>query len=131
MAIVVDICDETTAGDRSKAITLEFPSELVTVREIIRARVYQEVQDHNRGAGAAFRGLVKPSATEISLNGAKEPARREIDWKAQYAMACGAYERNTLLVLVGARQTASLDEVVTLERGVDVTFLRLVALIGG
>lgn len=126
--------DETTAGDRSDAIELTFPVEQITVRELIRERVYQEVDDYNRRSadpGATFRGLVQPTDAEKVLNGVRPRAKRTIDWKKQFDEACQAYERNRILVLVGDHQTESLEETITLTRGVEVTFLRLVLLVGG
>jgi hypothetical protein len=131
MAFALTTRDETTAGSSTAGPTLEFPVERVTVREIIRARVYQEVQDYNRSKGDTFRGLVQPSEAEVALNGYKMKARREVDWKQQFAKACEAYEKMRVLVLAGDKQTGSLDEEIELTRGVEVTFLRLVPLVGG
>lgn len=134
MAFQVLVRDETTSGERSDAIQLTFPVEQITVRELIRERVYQEVDDFNRKASdntVAFRGLVQPTDAEKVLNGVRPRSKRTIDWKAQFDEACKAYERNRILVLAGDRQTESLDEVITLTRGVEVTFLRLVMLVGG
>lgn len=127
--------DESMTGREEGRVTLEFPSELITVRELIRERVYQEVDDFNRsrreGRDRDFRGLVQPTDTEASLNGFKVKPGREIDWKAQFQKACEAYEQNRVLVLAGGRQTESLDEEITIGRGTEVTFLRLVMLVGG
>jgi hypothetical protein len=82
MAATLTVRDETTSGERGEAITLEFPTERVTVREIIRARVYQEVEDYNRKRaddGRVFRGLVQPTDTERELNGYRVKSGREID----------------------------------------------------
>lgn len=135
MPTILAIQDETTAGAITNRRTLEFPTESVTVREIIRARVYEEVQDYNRARatpnGGVFNGLVQPSDTEVALNGVKSRGGREIDWKKQFEIACDAYDRAGFIVLAGQRQTESLDEVVELKRVDEVTFLKLVPLVGG
>jgi len=128
--------DETTSGKVSRRFTLEFPTERVTVRELIRERVYQEVDDYNRRqregeGGGNFQGLVQPTDAEVALNGFKVKKGREIDWKKQFEKACEAYERNQVLVLAGEKQTAELEEVIEISRGTEVTFLRLVMLVGG
>ena len=129
--------DETTSGTISRRFTLEFPTERVTVRALIRERVYQEVDDFNRrqregkSGPAAFQGLVQPTDAEVALNGFKVKKGREIDWKKQFEKACEAYERNQVLVLVGDKQTGGLEEVIEIGRGTEVTFLRLVMLVGG
>lgn len=135
MAVTITVCDETTAGEKSDGFDLEFLTERVTVRELIRARVYQEVEDFNvaqrSGGEHWFRGLVEPTDAEKTLNGSKPRERREIDWKKQFETACDAFERSGFLILVGEKQASSLDEEVVLEAGAAVSFLKLVALVGG
>jgi len=112
-------------------LVLDFLTERVTVREIIRSRVYQEVDDYNRRRPEHFRGLVEPTDAEKTLNGYKLKTRREIDWKRQFEAACEAYARNAFLILVDEKQAGPLDEEVTLKAGSEVTFLRMVPLVGG
>jgi hypothetical protein len=131
MPAVLTVRDETTSGSVSEPITLEFPTEQVTVRELIRERIYQEVQDYNREKRGAFRGLVQPSEAEVALNGYTLKPGREINWKTQFERACEAYSAGRILVLAASRQTETLDEVITITRGVEVSFLKLVPLVGG
>jgi hypothetical protein len=134
MSVVVTVRDETTDGTKSDAVELTFPTERITIRELIRERVYQEVQDYNRKASdvaAVFRGLIQPNESEIALNGFKVRKGKEVDWKTQFEKACEAFEKNRVLILVGDRQAESLDETIELTRGVEVTFLKLVMLVGG
>ena len=64
MAATLTVRDETTTGDTISSFPLEFPTERITVRDLIRERVYQEVQDYNRRGDATFRGLVQPAGAE-------------------------------------------------------------------
>ena len=129
------IRDESLTGDEQNRRTLEFPTESISVRELIRERVYQEVEDYNRGhrtgGNRVFNGLVQPTESELALRGFVVKGGRDIDWKAQFEKACEAFLKNRVLVLVGEKQTSSLDEVIEIGRGVEVTFLRLVMLVGG
>ena len=84
--------DESTTGAVDNRVTLQFPTERITVRELIRERVYQEVQDYNRRQPEHFRGLVQPTDAEKTLNGYKLKQRRQIDWKEQFEKACDAFE---------------------------------------
>src|SRR5437764_14177437 len=43
----ITVRDETFPGRRAAELTLEFLTERVTVRELIRSRVYQEVTEYN------------------------------------------------------------------------------------
>src|SRR5205807_9397876 len=45
------ISDQTTAGETTGACVLDLLTERITVRELIRSRVYQEVQDYNVNQG--------------------------------------------------------------------------------
>lgn len=136
MSITLTIRDETASGKLYNEVPIVFPSEQITLRELIRERVYQEVQDYNtQQTEATFRGLVQPSETEQALNGptAKSPAKakKQIDWKQQYDRALEAFQNNGFLVLVGERQAEDLDEVITLESGSQVAFVKLALLVGG
>ena len=125
------IQDETTAGDRIDAITLEFLTEETTIRELIRERVYQEVKDYNTQLGGVFRGLVQPTESERALNGFKLARERTVDWQEQFERACDAFECTEFLILVDDRQAERLDESLTLTPATRVSFLKLVPLVGG
>lgn len=131
MPTKITIRDETTAGESSDAITLEFLTEHITIRELIRQRLYQEVKDFNAQQHDTFKGLVQPTGAEKALNGFKVAKHRQIDWQEQYEKACQAFERNQILVLVDQRQAESLEEQITLTPDTEVTFLKLVMLVGG
>ena len=62
MSVTLTVRDETTSGDVYHELPLEFPTERITVRELIRERVYQEVQDFNRKRERA--GLSRPGAAD-------------------------------------------------------------------
>ncbi|MFV0444058.1 MAG: hypothetical protein ACK5Q5_10855 [Planctomycetaceae bacterium] len=65
----ITIRDETTAGNIYASTPLELPSEQMSVRELIRERICQEVQDDHRGEGErGFRGPVQPTNAERVLN---------------------------------------------------------------
>jgi len=132
MPATLTVRDETTSGDFSDAITLEFLTEHITVRELIRERVYQEVKDHNAQKNhTTFRGLVKPTDAEETPNGYRLKKPRMIDWQPQFENACKAFEANQVLVMVDDKQAESLDEPITITPQTGVTFLKLVPLVGG
>jgi hypothetical protein len=131
MAGTLTIRDENLGGKSLHTWALEVLSERLTVRELIRSRVYQEVQDYNAQQGEVFRGLVQPEDTEKTLNGWKLKQPRQLDWKRQFERAVEAFEANQVLILVNDRQAESLDEEFTIEPGTSVTFLRLTPLVGG
>src|SRR5262245_25459847 len=94
MPSTLTIYDETTSGQKSTAVRLEFLKEKITVQELIRERIYQEVQDYNLKQPEYFRGLVQPTEAEKTLNGFKMRKARKIDWEEQYNKALKGFEAN-------------------------------------
>ena len=131
MPATITIHDETSSGQKTHSFTLECLTERMTVRELIRARIYQEVQDYNTRDPEYFRGLVEPTQAERTLNGYRLRERRKLDWQEQFQRAVEAFERNGFFVLVGDRQIESLDEEIALKVDTEVSFVKLVALVGG
>jgi hypothetical protein len=130
--ISVTVRDETTAGAVLAELEVQFDAVRVTVAELIRARVHQEVRDHNARAATGreqFVGLVAPATVERELNGGRR--LRRVDAEAQTAVALRAFERGHVLLLVDDQQVEGLDHAVTLSPGSTVTFLKLVPLVGG
>ena len=127
----ITIRDETLTGQSIAEHPLDLLTERVTVRELIRSRVYQEVQDYNRRQPETFRGLVQPTDAEQTLNGFRVRNHRQLDWKQQFEKACDAFERNGFFVLVNDRQPDSLDEELTIDPTKTVTFVKLLPLVGG
>ena len=132
------IRDETAGGTVTNELTLDVLDETITVRELIRGRVYQEVDDHNRRVRAAaesatpYHGLVTPTPDERALNGQRAGVRaREVDWKKQYDVACDAFERNGFFVLIDDVQAETLDEPIALRATSTVSFVKLTPLVGG
>ncbi|MCJ0870214.1 hypothetical protein [Streptomyces sp. AP-93] len=108
--------DETTAGGRCDGWGMEIAEEGLVLRELIRRRIFREVAESE----AAGSRLVRP---------AKEGG--PVDPRAQVEAALAAFGRNGFLVLVGDRQITDLDQEIDLPPGTEVTFLKLVALVGG
>lgn len=134
MSATVMIRDETATGQTVHSFPLEFESESITVRELIRERVYQEVSEYNfrsRREDGVFRGLVQPTDTERALNGFKVPKGRDIDWEKQFAQAIDAFGRNGFFIIVDDRQAEALDETIVIRPSTQVSFVKLTPLVGG
>jgi len=136
MPVTLIARDETTSGDAYHEIPLEFPSERITVRDLIRERVYQEVQDFNRNQNEkVFRGLVQPTEAERVLNGNRTEyhlkKHREIQWKPQFENAVEAFQRSGFFLLIDDKQAESLDQEFTIGHETQVSFVKLTLLVGG
>jgi hypothetical protein len=131
MPTTLIVRDETTGGKTTHELSLEFLTERIDVRELIRSRVYQEVQDFNQDQRQVFRGLVQPTDAEQALNGFRLRKPRQIDWKEQFQKATEAFDAGRIIILVDDKQASSLDEEIVLRSNTDVAFLRLMPLVGG
>lgn len=131
MSATLSIHDETTSGRRTHSFTLEFFEERLTVRELIRARIYQEVQDHNQSEREVFQGLVQPTQTEKTLSGPGPKMARAVGWQKQFELALEAFQRNGFFVIVGDHQVETLDEEFTVTPETEISFVKLTPLVGG
>lgn len=125
------IRDELSSGEVVNEFTIEVLDELMTVRELIRSRVYEEVHHFNFNKPGYFRGLVQPSDAETALNGYKLREKRTVDWQKQYEAALAAFGKNGFIILVDDQQVESLEQVIQLRVDTQVSFLKLVPLVGG
>jgi hypothetical protein len=126
------ITDETSSGKVTNQLTIEIESvcETLSVRELIRRRVATEVRRQNAERSVEYTGLIEPKDDEKLLNG-ERPERRLIDEDAQVLLAFEAFGRNGFLLFVDQNQVDELDDKVTLTPESHVSFVKLVALVGG
>lgn len=123
------IRDETSFGQMLREMEVQLAEECIDIAGLIRARVHQEVRSHNATLQTPFVGLVEPVAREQALNGTSEI--RRIDANEQTEAAKEAFVRGRVLILVDDRQVTELTDRVTLRSNSSVTFLKLVAIVGG
>lgn len=133
MNATLTIRDETTFSFNADSVefTISLPNEVVTSREVIRERVRQEVEAYNASQPEYFRGLVQPTDAERTLNGFRLRKMRTLDWKEQYEKAIESFHRNGFILLVDDRQVEDMDAVIEVRPQTTVTFLKLIALVGG
>jgi hypothetical protein len=130
MSVTVVVRDETPAGRALGEQRFTF-DESVTLRELIRHRVREEVARYNLDRGPTFFGLVQPTDAEATPNGYRLRAPRTLDWERQADIAVAGFTKNAFFVLVGDRQVEDLDEELQLRETDDLAFVRLVPLVGG
>ena len=131
MATTLTVYDETTSGERTAGVTLDLPEPTISARELIRARVFEEVKRHNQTLTLRFQGLIQPSDTERELNGYRFRQPRQLDWHEQARTALEAFERNGFILLVDDRQIETLEEEIRVKPETVVSFLKLMPLVGG
>jgi hypothetical protein len=131
MPATLTIRDESTSGKTLHEFSMEVLTERISVRELIRSRVFQEVKDFNARQRGEFKGLVQPTDAERTLNGCRLRTQRQINWKAQYERALAAFRAGQILILVDDHQVDSLDQEIVVTPNTHVAFLRLTLLVGG
>ena len=125
------IFDAPLHGERTAAGGIRLDAGPVTLRELIRGRLQQEVERYNQALPETFQGLVQPEESEQILNGYRLKTRRPLDWQVQCRRAWSSFEKNGFLVLVDGRQVTELDVQFDLHENSEVDFIKLVPLIGG
>ena len=127
------IRDEVTSniGKADYVITIRLTAPRLTVRDLIRERVRQEVEDFNNKQSELYNGLVQPTDTERTLNGFKFRTSRKLDWQEQFDGAIEGFQRNAFILMVDDSQVDDLDQVIAISPQTQVTFVKLVPLVGG
>lgn len=128
----ITIKDETFAGDILDTIELMVSSEILTVKEIITARVAAEIDAYNKKLPEYFKGLVQPTEAEKTLNGFKlKDKKKTIDVEKQVFVALDAFQKNGYFVLIDNNQAESLQQQVLVRENTSISFIKLTPLVGG
>jgi len=130
--VAVDlVVRDRTPGREGGELTLPDLPQRLTLRDLIRTRVREEVARYNADRGQFFRGLVRPEDAEETPRGYRVRGARRLDWEKQARVAEEAFERSGFFVLVDGMQVHELDAELDLGVDTDVCFVRLVPLVGG
>jgi hypothetical protein len=130
-SITLSVRDENFSGKILQEVLIGFDSETVTVKEIIEARVRQEVASYNNKLPAYFNGLIEPGDAEKTINGFKLRTRKPIDAEKQVYVALDAFQKNGFFVLADSQQCTSLEQQVQLSSNTTISFVKLTPLVGG
>lgn len=129
--ITISIQDENFSGAVLQQVEVGFASDTVTIKDIIEARVRQEVDLYNKKLPDYFNGLIEPSDAEKTINGYKLRPRKLIDGEKQVYVALDAFLKNAFFVLVDNEQCESLEQTVKLTTNTHIGFVKLTPLVGG
>jgi len=121
MSVTIHAQDQGTDGKTLREFVLNFLTERVTVRELLRSRIYQGVTEGNaRRAMAAGKGGAPSKTKPVTLN-----------FDDEFKKALDAFKVGRVIVLVDDKQLDDLATQVVVAPSTSVTFLRLVPLVGG
>ena len=129
--MVLTITDETFTGKVLNELTIEFDTDLVSVKDIITMRVEKEVERYNQKLPEYFNGLVEPTDAEKTLNGYKLMANKIIDAEKQVYIALNAFQKNGYFVLIDNMQCEELEQKITIKQNTTISFIKLTPLVGG
>ncbi|ALO66648.1 hypothetical protein AS189_09290 [Arthrobacter alpinus] len=128
------MCDERLPGaGASELPELSGLPDVITMEELIRWRVREEVARHNAHGTAKFGRLIELSATEREFNahGRHDSSRKAVNWEQQADTAVRGFERNAFFVLVDDRQVCNLSDEIDVLKATEATFIKLIPLVGG
>lgn len=129
------IRDQTIGGQPSNEFSLNCSADILTVRELIKNRIAQEVSDYNNqiklDSAATFNGLVQPVEVERAVNAKRRAKLDFVDWREQFDKAIDAFQKNQVFVLVDDKQVENLDDEIAIGENTVICFLKLVPLVGG
>ena len=131
MKVALKVQDETSNGGIVNENIIHFPSDQITVKELIESRVEQEIESFNAKKSDGFNGLVQPSESEVILNGFKLKKGKSIDIIKQQKVALEAFLSNGFFLLVNDKQVTELDEEIIITPKTIVGFIKLIPLVGG
>jgi hypothetical protein len=123
--------DRTATGKPVSSISVPDLPQRITLRELIRLRVREEVARHNMRPAAEFVGLVQPEGSHQTASGFRLSRPRRIDWERQAQVALDSFQRNGFFVLVNGEQVVDVDAELDLSESLDVGFVKLTPLVGG
>jgi len=114
---------------------IRLPKRKISVSELIAEKVYQEVSAYNSRARANYgREYLRNEEIERMQDAGKiglgSKRRRQVDPEVEYQKALQAFEQNVFLILVDGRQR-ELGDIITVTPQTNITFIRLVPLVGG
>ena len=131
MSAILTVRDESLDRRHAHEWSLDVLTEHLSVRELIRSRIFREVDEYNARRPHTYRGLIQPPAESRSSRKHDGCGFRAIDGEKQFQLACEAFEAGRLLILIGDAQADDLDDEFDVCPGTAVTFLRLTVIVGG
>ena len=127
----ITIQDESATGKILHELLLELADEIISVKELIRLRVFAEVERYNAQKNLDFQGLIQPTQQEQQLNQTAKNKKKLVDAEQQLYVALEAFQNNGFFLLVDNQQVTDLDSEIILTKNTAISFIKLTPLVGG
>lgn len=139
MGISIQIIDEYFGRSKTPVFEINFPTETVSVRDLITRRVEEEVAQVNAQKFKQKKSLqermflagITNRAPETLLNTDKPKRHKMIDPVQAVETAIKAFISGRYFLLVNDQQFEKIDKAIELTPDTEVVFLRLTPLVGG
>ncbi|MEM6630706.1 MAG: hypothetical protein AAF694_13585 [Bacteroidota bacterium] len=125
------IHDETQSGCILNQVKLKVSKNRITIKELIKLRIFQEAEEFNARRSSHYRGLVRPDHAVPMLSGFQLDPSYRIDPQKQYYVAMDAFKRQGFYVLVDEERIEDPDYAIAVRSCPRISFLKLVPVIGG
>ena len=103
--------------------------------ELIKQRVYSEVEEYLNSATKRTGRLVEPTIVESALNRGNSKSldfkTKSVDAEKQYYLALEAFQKNGFFIIVDDKQVNDLNEKISITSRTSATFVKLTPLVGG
>lgn len=127
---ILQIRDESNLGNVYNEMQLHFVNVEVSVEDIIRERVIQEVEHYNEKVNTYKHALVKPKNEELARN-IHSAKKSKVDAEKQIEIALKAFSNNGFFIIIDEIQAETLQQLVTIKETTVVSFVKLTPLVGG
>lgn len=131
MTTQLTVRERAVGGGTPVEFFLAVPFERLTVQDLIRQYISQQVANYNENKPGKVAGIFLPGPTERQLNSEKRPKHAKVDIEKQCASAFEAFEHNRIILLVNDVQIDGLNREICVTEATRITFLKLVPLVGG
>ncbi len=125
------IHDETQSGCILNQVKLKVSKNRITVKELIKLRIFQEAEEFNAKRSSHYRGLVRPDHAKPMLSGFQLDPSYRIDPQQQYYIAMDAFKRQGFFVMVDEEKIDDPDYAIAVRSAPRISFLKMVPVIGG
>lgn len=119
------IHDETIAGSILNRFKIRLQKQEITVQELIKERVFQEVEQYNSHQPTCYRGLIAPEEGEPVLNGYRLSRNFKIDPEKHYFRAMTHFMNKGFCIMVDDLRLDDPEYPIFLKDKTRVSFVRL------
>jgi len=130
MTALLKVIDESARGEEINSMMLKVADTCITIRDLIRARVTQEVEKFNLTRPVCFKCLVHPAGAEETAQGLRLPVHKDQNPSVQVDKAIEAFEDKRFFVMINGRDMIDLDATVTIEDDTRIVFMKLMPVLG-